>query len=97
VTVSGGKLSFVWDLVRCACQHMDPPIVLFIPDVEHTLCGSFLRYDAFVDSFGTLEKPPASTAGRPSGAQAAFSAPVLLVGGCGLGEAGADLLSSTSA
>ena len=92
---AGGRMAFVWDVLRRVCDGMDRPLMLFVHDVEHTLCGSFERFDAFEDAFGTGKvRAPQLQLPRASGVNS-FVLPLVLIGGASLGESGTALTSSS--
>ena len=91
---AGGRMAFVWDVLRRVCDSMDRPLMLFVHDVEHTLCGSFERFDAFEDAFGAARaRAPQLQLPRVSGVNS-IVLPLVLIGGCSLGESGTHLTSS---
>ena len=88
-------MAFVWDVLGRVCDGMDRPLMLFVHDVEHTLCGSFERYDAFEDAFGAGKvKAPQVQLPRSSGVNS-LVLPLVLIGGCSLGDSGTNINSSS--
>ena len=69
------------------CGSLPRPLILFIKDAEHTICGSYEREAAFQDVFGSKANSVASS-------DQAKTATVLIAG-CSLGEAGVDLAPQT--
>ncbi len=63
---------------------------MFIRDADSTVCGSWDRYDAFVDSFGSCH-----AAGEPTddllGPVRQQMLPFMLIGGTALGDSGSHL------
>ena len=53
----GGKEAFVWAAVKAVASKLDRPLVVFIPDVETTLCSTFERHEGFLAAFGSLSQP----------------------------------------
>ena len=91
---AGGRMAFVWDVLRRVCDGLDRPLILFVHDVEHMLCGSFERYDAFEEAFG-LGKVRAPLVQLPRGPSInTFVLPLVVIGGCSLGESGTHLTSA---
>ena len=84
-------MAFVWDVLRRLCDGIDRPLILFIHDVEHTLCSSFERYDAFEDAFGQRSRPAQPLPQE----RASMKLPLVVVGGCALGESGTHITPST--
>ena len=84
-------MAFVWDVLRRLCDAIDRPLILFIHDVEHTLCSSFERYDAFEDAFGQRSQPAHSLPHE----RASMKLPLVVVGGCALGESGTHITPAT--
>ncbi|DBA81560.1 TPA: hypothetical protein ACH3X1_007333 [Trebouxia sp. C0004] len=85
---SGGKFAFVWDIVHRTCSSVTRPLVLFIKDAEHTVCGSYEREAAFQDAFGTR----ASSVPSLNDTKHAAS---VLIAGCSLGDVGVDIAPQT--
>lgn len=91
---AGGRMAFVWEVLRRVCDGLDRPLMLFVHDVERTLCGSFERYDAFEDAFGAGKvRAPKIQLDRAGGVDS-LVLPLVLIGGCTLGESGTHLTSS---
>lgn len=53
---SGGREAFVWEALKHVIGSVNGPLILFIRDVEKTICSSFERYEAFVNAFGTMSE-----------------------------------------
>ncbi|DBA76458.1 TPA: hypothetical protein ACH3X2_008527 [Trebouxia sp. C0005] len=85
---SGGKFAFVWDIVHRTCSSVTRPLVLFIKDAEHTVCGSYEREAAFQDAFGNR----ASSGDLLNDTKHTAS---VLVAGCSLGDVGVDIAPQT--
>ena len=83
---AGGRMLFVWDMLRGLCDQLARPLVVFMPDAESLLCGSYERLDAFTHFFG----PGRSLAG-PKSRSGRLQLPLVLMGGCTLSEEAADL------
>ncbi|CAD7696323.1 unnamed protein product [Ostreobium quekettii] len=79
--LKGGRRAFVWDLVREFCEAAPGPIVLFVRDVEQTVCGSVEGAEAFVQALGAAARD-AGGLGLPSR--------TVVVAGTSLREFGAD-------
>lgn len=54
VYLSGGREAFIWDVIERVIGSCQEPLLLFVRDVEATICGSFNSYDGFVASFGAI-------------------------------------------
>jgi hypothetical protein len=62
---AGGREAFLWAVVKSiAANKLERPLVVFIRDVEHTICSTFERHEGFVSAFGSIAQP-----GSPLGAQ----------------------------
>lgn len=85
---SGGKFAFVWDIVHRTCSSVTRPLVLFIKDAEHTVCGSYEREAAFQDAFGSR----ASSVDLLNDTKHTAS---VLIAGCSLGDVGIDIAPQT--
>ncbi len=88
VYTPGGKLCFSWDIVHRTCHSFTRPLVLFIKDAEHTICGSYEREAAFQEAFGTR------AASLDSLDDTKHTAAVLIAG-CSLGDVGVDIAPQT--
>ena len=44
-------------MVKAVASKLDRPLVVFIPDVETTLCSTFERHEGFLAAFGSLSQP----------------------------------------
>ena len=91
---AGGKVAFVWDIIRRVCGGIEGPLVLLVRDVEQTVCGSHNAYDGFAEAFGTLGRKL-----RPPQTGMATSLmrrrpPLVLIGGCSLNDTGSHLTSA---
>eukprot|EP00873_Tetraselmis_striata_P035962 jgi/Tetstr1/456226/TSEL_042989.t1 len=75
--LSGGRLAFVWEALRRACENHGSPLVLVVPNAEQLIAGSPAQAAAFEGAFG---------------ADAGCGRRFLVVAGTALGEAGAHLL-----
>ena len=77
-------------MIRRACLSVKGPLLVFIKDVDTTVCGNWDRYDAFVNSFGSCH-----AAGEPTddlvGPVRHHTVPFMLVGGTALGVSGSHL------
>lgn len=78
----------MWDVVQRTCQSISQPLVVFIKDAEHTICGSYEREAAFRESFGLKASSPDQGSVPRQGA-------AVLIAGCSLGDTGADLTPQT--
>lgn len=78
----------MWDVIQRTCQSITQPLVVFIKDAEHTICGSYEREAAFQEAFG-LKASGLESSNEP-GQKAA-----VLIAGCSLGDTGADLTPQT--
>lgn len=87
-------MAFLYDIVNRAAISLGKPLVLLVRDVETTICHSFDSYDAFVDVFGSLSKPSVVAGMRASGGRIPSAPPMVLLGGCSLGDTGAHLTST---
>ena len=87
-------MAFVWDVLRRVSDSLDRPLLLFVHDVENMICGSFERLDAFEDAFGSrkAKSPPLQVSRK--GAHS-MVLPLVLIGGCSLGESGTHITTST--
>ena len=85
---AGGKYAFVWDIMHRTCSSLSRPLILFIKDAEHTICGSYEREAAYQDAFGL--RTGTNDSSDPTKGFAA-----VLIAGCSLGEAGVDLAPQT--
>ena len=94
---AGGRMAFVWDVLRRVADGLERPLILFVHDVEHTLCGSFERFDAFEDAFGAgkarAPQPqlPQAAAAAAAAAALRMELPLVVIGGCSLGESGTHI------
>ena len=61
---AGGREAFLWAVVKSIAAKLERPLVVFIRDVEHTICSTFERHEGFVSAFGSIAQP-----GSPSGAR----------------------------
>lgn len=86
--ISGGKFAFVWDILQRSCRSTSRPLVLFVKDAEHTICGSYEREAAFQEAFGSR----ASTMDSLDESQ---HTAVILIAGCSLGDVGVDIAPQT--
>lgn len=84
----GGKFAFVWDIVHRTCGFITRPLVLFIKDAEHTVCGSYEREAAFQNVFGTRATSMDSLGATEHTAS-------VLIAGCSLGDVGVDIAPQT--
>ncbi|KAK9817579.1 hypothetical protein WJX74_001880 [Apatococcus lobatus] len=93
--LSGGRIAFVYEVIRRACLTVKGPLLVFIKDADTAVCGNWDRYDAFVDSFGSCH-----AAGEPTddlvGPVRHHSVPFMLVGGTALGDSGSHLTQGSS-
>lgn len=78
-------MAFVWDVLNRFCMSPGQPLVVLIRDVEHTICGNYESYDAFVQAFGSLSK---SNFQEQSARRSRRS--FVLMGGTSLSEKGSD-------
>ena len=85
VRPAGGRMLFVWDVLRRVCDQVARPLVLFLPEAEQLLCSSYERLDAFQHFFG----PPGGGGRGARGGKPVL--PLVLLGGCRLSEEAADL------
>ena len=85
---AGGKFAFVWDIVHRTCSSVTRPLVLFIKDAEHTVCGSYEREAAFQDAFGSRASSMDSLNDTKDTAS-------VLIAGCSLGDVGVDIAPQT--
>ena len=77
---------FVFEVLRRLCDQLARPLVVFLPDAESLLCGSYERLDAFQHFFGSSK---ALSGPRRQGSRAPL--PLVLMAGCTLSEEAADL------
>ena len=82
---AGGKYAFVWDIMHRTCSSLSRPLILFIKDAEHTICGSYEREAAYQDAFG-------SRTGTHDSCDPTKGFAAVLIAGCSLGEAGVDIV-----
>ena len=78
----------MWDIVQRTCQSITRPLVFFIKDAEHTICGSYEREAAFQEAFG-LQASIMDSPGEPKRTAA------VLIAGCSLGDTGANIAPQT--
>ena len=78
----------MWDIVHRTCSSVTRPLVLFIKDAEHTVCGSYEREAAFQDAFGTRASSMDSLSDTKHTAS-------VLIAGCSLGDVGVDIAPQT--
>ena len=64
---AGGREAFLWGAVKTVASTLQRPLVVFIRDVEHTICSTFERHDGFVSAFGSVAQPGSSSAGEEDG------------------------------
>lgn len=88
-------MAFVWDVLRRVCDGLDRPLILFVHDVEHTVCGSFERYEAFEEAFGSGRLHTPQVQLKRASTISSFMLPLVVIGGCSLGETGTHITSSS--
>ncbi len=77
----------MWDIVHRTCSSVTRPLVLFIKDAEHTVCGSYERETAFQDVFGTRASSMDSLDTKHTAS--------VIIAGCSLGDVGVDIAPQT--
>ena len=82
---AGGKLTFVWEIIRERTEGMPHPVVVFIRNAEHIICGSSHQQRAFEDTFGSGRHEASAESPQLK------APPAIIVAGCSLQDAGQQL------
>lgn len=85
VLPAGGKLTFVWEIIRELTEGMPHPVVVFIRNAEHLICGSSHQQRAFEDTFGSGRHEASAESPQLK------APPAIIVAGCSLQDAGQQL------
>ena len=63
--IAGGRYSLALDMVRSVMKKLPGPVIVYVKDVERTVCRVPDRYDAFVSAFGASNDSLAYQLGAP--------------------------------
>lgn len=79
----------MWDVLHRVCSGLGQALVVLLRDVEHTVCSTFERYDAFIDVFGKITTSGSLSVSLPGRQN------IVLIGGTSLSDKGPDRAPKT--